>query len=111
MNGSAVGSIFGLVANGFLYDHFGYRKTMVGALSLMTEQFSSLSSHLTSKFCSSDKSPQASPGECTQSSARFESFSILIPPRFQTLAISYASEVCPTVLRGYLTTYANICWV
>jgi MFS transporter, SP family, general alpha glucoside:H+ symporter len=32
-------------------------------------------------------------------------------PRFQTLGISYAPEVCPIVLRGYLTTYANICWV
>src|SRR5436305_10181957 len=30
---------------------------------------------------------------------------------FQTLSIPYASEVCPVVLRGYLTTYANICWV
>jgi hypothetical protein len=34
MNGSAVGSIFGLVANGLLCDHFGYRKTMVGARRL-----------------------------------------------------------------------------
>lgn len=30
---------------------------------------------------------------------------------FQTLSVAYASEVCPTCLRGYLTTYANICWV
>lgn len=30
---------------------------------------------------------------------------------FQTLSVSYASEVCPVCLRGYLTTYANICWV
>lgn len=30
---------------------------------------------------------------------------------FQTLSVAYASEVCPVVLRGYLTTYANICWV
>jgi SP family general alpha glucoside:H+ symporter-like MFS transporter len=26
-------------------------------------------------------------------------------------AVSYASEVCPTALRGYLTTYVNLCWV
>lgn len=25
--------------------------------------------------------------------------------------MSYASEVCPTALRGYLTTYVNLCWV
>lgn len=30
---------------------------------------------------------------------------------FQTLASSYAAEICPTVLRVYLTTWINICWV
>jgi MFS transporter, SP family, general alpha glucoside:H+ symporter len=29
---------------------------------------------------------------------------------WQTLTISYASEVCPLALRGYLTTYVNFCW-
>lgn len=29
---------------------------------------------------------------------------------FQTLPVTYASEVCPVVLRGYLTTYVNFCW-
>ncbi|KAK7959557.1 general substrate transporter [Apiospora aurea] len=29
---------------------------------------------------------------------------------FQTITITYASEVCPVALRGYLTTYINICW-
>lgn len=28
----------------------------------------------------------------------------------QTITISYASEVCPVGLRGYLTTYVNACW-
>ena len=27
-----------------------------------------------------------------------------------TVAISYASEVCPVALRGYLTTWGNSCW-
>lgn len=26
------------------------------------------------------------------------------------VAISYAAEVCPVALRGYLTTYLNFCW-
>jgi MFS transporter, SP family, general alpha glucoside:H+ symporter len=30
---------------------------------------------------------------------------------FSTLAPAYASEVCPVALRGYLTTYVNLCWV
>lgn len=29
---------------------------------------------------------------------------------FQTLTITYASEVCPVALRGYLTCYVNFCW-
>ncbi|KAJ8120235.1 hypothetical protein ONZ43_g3004 [Nemania bipapillata] len=29
---------------------------------------------------------------------------------FATLAPAYASEVCPTNLRGYMTTYVNLCW-
>lgn len=28
-----------------------------------------------------------------------------------TLAEAYASEVCPISLRGYLTTFVNLCWV
>ncbi|CAN6642496.1 maltose permease Mal31p [Trichomonascus vanleenenianus] len=30
---------------------------------------------------------------------------------FSVLAPTYASEVCPVVLRGYLTTFINACWV
>jgi SP family general alpha glucoside:H+ symporter-like MFS transporter len=26
------------------------------------------------------------------------------------VAISYAAEVCPIALRGYVTTYLNFCW-
>lgn len=29
---------------------------------------------------------------------------------FATIAPAYASEVCPTNLRGYLTMYVNLCW-
>jgi SP family general alpha glucoside:H+ symporter-like MFS transporter len=30
---------------------------------------------------------------------------------FCTTSIAYASELCPVVLRGYLTSYVNLCWV
>lgn len=30
---------------------------------------------------------------------------------FQTLTVTYASEVTPVNLRAYLTTYVNLCWV
>lgn len=29
---------------------------------------------------------------------------------FATIGPAYVSEVCPTALRGYLTTYVNMCW-
>ncbi|KAL2837848.1 major facilitator superfamily domain-containing protein [Aspergillus pseudoustus] len=30
---------------------------------------------------------------------------------FQTVTTAYAAEICPVALRGYLTTYVNLCWV
>ena len=30
---------------------------------------------------------------------------------FQTLTVSYASDITPTTIRPYLTTYINLCWV
>ena len=30
---------------------------------------------------------------------------------FQTLAIFYTSEVCPLILRFYLTNYISVCWL
>ena len=93
-NGSSVGSMLGLVANGFLCDRLGYQKTMVFALSLMT-------AFIFVPFFAPNIAV-LEVGQCLCG----------IPwGIFQTLAIAYASEVCPTVLRGYLTTYANICWV
>ena len=29
---------------------------------------------------------------------------------FQTMTTVYAAEACPVALRGYLTTYVNMCW-
>lgn len=30
---------------------------------------------------------------------------------FSSSAVSYASDVTPVSLRGYLTTYVNLCWI
>jgi SP family general alpha glucoside:H+ symporter-like MFS transporter len=30
---------------------------------------------------------------------------------FETMPVAYASEISPMVLRPYITTYANLCWV
>ncbi|KHO00457.1 MRT, a raffinose family of oligosaccharides transporter [Metarhizium album ARSEF 1941] len=93
-NGTLVGQIFGLFVNGIIADRFGYRKTLIGALvgcagCLFIVFFAeSLTQLLIGQIL------------------------IGVPwGVFQTLTTTYASEVCPTHLRAYLTTYVNLCWV
>jgi SP family general alpha glucoside:H+ symporter-like MFS transporter len=93
-NGAQVGQILGLFANGIIADRFGYRWTLIGALSCCT-------CFIFIIFFSKTL-VQLLIGE------------ILIGfpwGVFQTLAPTYAAEVCPTHLRPYLTTYVNLCWV
>lgn len=93
-NGAQVGEILGLFANGIIADRFGYRKTMIGALVLVT--FFVFINFFAQSL------PQLLVGEILCG----------IPwGVFQTLTTTYAAEVCPTHLRAYLTTYVNLCWV
>ncbi|KZL76665.1 sugar porter family mfs transporter [Colletotrichum incanum] len=93
-NGALVGEITGLFINGIIADKFGYRKTMIGGLIAVT-------SFIFIIFFS-ETLVQLLVGEIL----------IGIPwGIFQTLTVTYASEVCPTHLRAYLTTYVNLCWV
>ncbi|KAK7747603.1 hypothetical protein SLS62_009014 [Diatrype stigma] len=92
-NGAVVGEIIGLVLNGWVSERFGYRYTVIGCLGLVT---AFISIYFTA-----------------QTVVHLQIASILcgIPwGVFQTLTITYASEVCPVALRGYLTTYINMCW-
>ncbi|KAF2859447.1 sugar transporter [Piedraia hortae CBS 480.64] len=92
-NGANVGEILGLLANGWISERFGYRYTVMGCLILITA--------FTAIFFTA------------QSVHALLAAEILcgIPwGVFQTLTITYASEVCPVALRGYLTTYVNLCW-
>lgn len=89
-----VGEILGLAIAGLIADKVGFRWTMICSLALVV---------------------------CFVSLTFFaQNIGMLIAGQlllgfpwgaFQTLTVSYASEVCPTVLRVYLTTYANVCWV
>ncbi|KAK6221439.1 hypothetical protein LQW54_001541 [Pestalotiopsis sp. IQ-011] len=92
--GSLVGQIVGLFLNGYIADRFGYRYTMMGGLILIASFiFIPFFSHSIVQFL------------CGQ-------ILLGIPfGCFQTLACTYASEVVPTQLRAYLTTYVNLCWV
>ncbi|OTB02768.1 hypothetical protein M426DRAFT_74399 [Hypoxylon sp. CI-4A] len=92
-NGAVVGEIIGLLINGWVSERFGYRYTVIGCLVLIIG--------FTAIFFTA------------QTVVHLQVAEILcgIPwGVFQTLTITYASEVCPVALRGYLTTYVNFCW-
>lgn len=92
-NGATVGEIIGLLINGWVSERFGYRYTVIGCLTLVIG--------FTAIFFTA------------QTVVHLQVAEILcgIPwGVFQTITITYASEVCPVALRGYLTTYINICW-
>ncbi|KAK3725124.1 hypothetical protein LTR37_000635 [Vermiconidia calcicola] len=93
-NGAIVGELIGLMLNGIIADKFGFKKTMIGALSLVTAFiFIPFFAH---------NIVQLLVGLILMG----------IPwGVFQTLTCTYAAEVCPTGLRAYLTTYVNLCWV
>ena len=92
-NGTSIGTIIGAFLNGYLTHKFGYRKVLiVSLLSLIAFIFV----------------PFFAP-----------SVAVLVVGQilcgipwgiFATMAPSYASEVCPTALRGYLTVYVNLTW-
>lgn len=93
-NGATVGSLIGLYLNGHISERIGFKKTMLGALALMTATI------FIPFFAPSIEVLQV--GQIMQG----------IPwGIFQTLTTAYAAEVCPVHLRGYLTTYVNLCWV
>ncbi|KAL9618126.1 MAG: hypothetical protein Q9160_007133 [Pyrenula sp. 1 TL-2023] len=94
VNGACVGTIIGLWINGWISDHFGYKKTMLGALMCTTLLI----------FI---------PFFANNVGMLLMGQLLMGVPWgiFQTLAVSYAAEVSPTRLRAYLTTYINMCWL
>ncbi|KAJ5542375.1 hypothetical protein N7535_004795 [Penicillium sp. DV-2018c] len=92
-NGAYCGEIIGLFINGWASERFGYRYTIMACLILVTAW--------TSIFFTAKN---------VQSLLAAEILSGIPWGVFQTLTITYASEVCPVALRGYLTTYVNFCW-
>ncbi|OAA53494.1 major facilitator superfamily transporter alpha-glucoside [Niveomyces insectorum RCEF 264] len=92
-NGANCGELIGLLLNGWLSERFGYRYTVMGCLVLVVAWVSI--------FFTAQSPGALLAGEILCG----------IPwGVFQTLTITYASEVCPVALRGHLTTYVNACW-
>ncbi|KAF6812496.1 MFS sugar transporter [Colletotrichum plurivorum] len=90
---ATTGAIFGGLLNGFFASKYGYRWVMIVAMGF-------LNCFIFVVFFA-------------HSSAMLLVGQILCGFSwgvFATLSPAYASEVCPTNLRGYMTTYVNLCW-
>ncbi|KAK4185874.1 hypothetical protein QBC35DRAFT_388568 [Podospora australis] len=92
-NGANVGELIGLLINGYVSEKFGYRWTVIVSLMLINAW--------TALFFTADN---------VQTLLAAEILCGIPWGIFQTLTITYASEVCPVAMRGYLTTYVNFCW-
>ncbi|KAJ5765805.1 hypothetical protein N7520_005364 [Penicillium odoratum] len=90
---STVGCIFGGIMNGYFASKFGYRGVMIVALGF-------LNAFIFITFF-------ANSAAVLLVGQIFCGFSWGV---FATVGPAYASEVCPTNLRGYLTIYVNMCW-
>ncbi|KAJ9103477.1 hypothetical protein QFC19_004428 [Naganishia cerealis] len=89
-----VGEIIGLFAAGIVADRIGYRWTLIGSLLLVIGLIFIVFFALSIGMLVAGELLLGLPWGV-----------------FQTLTVSYACEVCPLVLRVYLTTYVNVCWV
>ncbi|KAK3905502.1 alpha-glucosides permease MPH3 [Staphylotrichum tortipilum] len=92
-NGANVGELIGLLINGWVSERFGYRWTVIACLMLINAW--------TALFFTAQN---------VQTLLAAEILCGVPWGVFQTLTITYASEVCPVAMRGYLTTYVNFCW-
>jgi SP family general alpha glucoside:H+ symporter-like MFS transporter len=93
-NGAQAGSIIGLCINGYISELWGFKRTMYVSL-FAAVLFNSL------HFFARDLNG-------------FLAGSVLLGLPwgvFQALTVTYASDITPSALRPYLTTYINMCWV
>ncbi|KAJ4309659.1 hypothetical protein N0V84_011379 [Fusarium piperis] len=93
-NGARAGEIIGLIIAGWTADRYGYKMTTIGALVAMIAFIFVLF------FAPNVRILVLGEVLCG------------IPwGAFQSVTPAYASEVAPVVLRPYLTTFINMCWV
>lgn len=93
-NGARAGEIIGLIIAGWITDRYGSKMTTIGFLFMMIATIFAL------VFAPNVQVLVVGEVLCG------------IPwGAFQSVAAQYASEVAPVVLRPYLTTYINMCWV
>lgn len=93
-NGSTAGSIVGLLMNGIITEKLGYRKTLLGSLVALAAFI------FLTFFAYNIQTLLAGQILCGLS------WGII-----STLTTTYAAEVMPLTLRGYLTANTNLCWL
>jgi SP family general alpha glucoside:H+ symporter-like MFS transporter len=111
--GAHVGLIGGVFLNGYLSDKLGHRKTLMGALVWLsggifimffaTSIEMIFAAELIWSVCRRGGEAKYRQADISNSSLPFGLFAAATP--------TYAAEICPLILRGYLTTYMNLCWV
>ncbi|KAJ5202917.1 hypothetical protein N7449_004996 [Penicillium cf. viridicatum] len=94
VNAAYAGQILGLMFNGVLTDRFGHQRVMVGCLVVLSLFL------LLIVFASNIQMLVAGYVLCG-----------LPWGAIQTLSMAYAAEVLPVVLRAYLTSNINNCWL
>ncbi|KAL1406558.1 hypothetical protein Q8F55_008264 [Vanrija albida] len=92
-NASGVGSLIGLMANGYSQYHWGSKPTYLVAMVGMAAAI------FLPVFATNVKVLFAGNFACG-----------LFWGVFQTLTTAYASEIAPTALRAHMTSFVNICW-
>ncbi|KAM0425414.1 hypothetical protein ACHAPT_009471 [Fusarium lateritium] len=116
-NGSACGQLIGLLLAGYISERFGFRKTMMGGLSLIIALIfilffaPSLEVLLVGQVLFGAYNIQLHLFWDWDLHVLTDPCPTGIPlGLFQTTPIIYASEVSPVCLRPYLTNYINFCW-
>lgn len=92
-NGNNLGSIIGLLLNGYLQSRFGSRKVYMGSMALMGGTIFTLFFAVNVQMLFAANILCGIPWGI-----------------FQTLTTAYAAEICPTAMRGYLTSWVSMCW-
>jgi len=91
---STIGIVFGIQANGYLTERYGYRRVLLVAYVLIVAFI------FMTFFAPTVEVLLAGEILCG-----------LPWGVFATMGPAYVSEVCPVALRGYVQIYVNLCWV
>ncbi|GJC78594.1 maltose permease MAL31 [Colletotrichum liriopes] len=92
-NGNNLGSIIGLLLNGWLQSRFGSRRVYMAAMVAMGGTIFALFFSVNVQMLFAANILCGIPWGV-----------------FQTLTTAYAAEISPTSMRGYLTSWVSMCW-